>query len=73
MWDGQLAGTGFVVVGTNAEQRGLGFGELAHLTHFVHLVHYATFRLFFLPLSFALVLVPLFLLARLFFLTFGKS
>jgi len=64
--------TGFVVR-ADAEQRGLSFGEFAHLTHFVHLVHYAAFRFFFLPLSFAFVLVPLLLLARLLFLTFAKS
>jgi len=57
----------------NAEQRGLLCGVLAHLTQFFRFVHHNAFRLILLALSFALVLVSLFLLARLFFLTFGKS
>src|SRR5450759_2234315 len=72
VWDRELDRTGFVVA-ADAEQRGLLGGVLAHLTHFFRLVHHATFRFFLLPLSLALVLVPLFLLARLFFLTLGKS
>jgi len=65
-------GTGFVVA-ADAEERGLLGGVLAHLTQFFRFVHYNASRLILLALGFALVLVPLFLLARLFFLTLGKG
>ncbi len=61
------------VIAADAEQRGLLGGVLAHLTQFLGFVHYNASRLILLALGFALVLVPLFLLARLFFLTLGKG
>jgi len=61
------------VVAADAEQRRLLCSVLTHLTQFLCFVHYNASRLILLALAPALVLVPLFLLARLFFLTFGKS
>src|ERR1039458_6996616 len=72
LWDGQLNRASFVVA-ANAEQRSLGFGEFAHFTQFILFVEHAASRLFIFSLSLALVLVALFLLTCLLFLTLGKS
>jgi hypothetical protein len=61
------------VIASDAEQRGLLRGVLPHLTQFLGFVHHNASRLILLLLGFALVLIPLFLLARLLFLTLAKS
>jgi hypothetical protein len=67
--DENFHGTRFIL-DTYAEQCGLRLGVLAQ---FLHLVHHSAFRLVLFALDPALRLVPLFLLACLFFLAFSKS
>jgi len=71
--DGHLDRTGFVVVVADTEQRSLFCGVLTHLAQFLRFVHHNASRLILFALCLALIFVPLFLLARLFFLTLGKS
>jgi hypothetical protein len=64
---------GFVIA-ANAKQRSLLSGVFPHLAQFFRFIHHGSaFRLILPALRLALVLVPLFLLSCLFFLTFGKS
>jgi hypothetical protein len=63
----------FVILSANAKQRRLFRGVLAHLTQLFRFVNDRAFRLILPALCLALILIALFLLARLFFLSFGKS
>jgi hypothetical protein len=72
VWAEEFRGIGFVFR-IDAEQGSLGFGQFPHFAHFVDLVRGAAFRFVLLTLGPALVLVPLFLLARLLLLALSKS
>jgi len=63
----------FIVLNPDAEQCGLFCGVFTHLPQLFGLIQHHAARFLVFPLGLALVLVPLFLLARLLFLTFGKG